>query len=124
MSRPGIRNHEMEAGIASLNIPNARLTTSDSVVDLLVAVCLALAQVRGKYVFGPVRTKKTPEVDFESSLSPAKSASTKSDSSRSSGDPQFSLSGHSGSSSASNRLVYTGVYHRFVTIFVSYWTEH
>jgi hypothetical protein len=85
MSRPRTRVHRMEAGIASLNTPNARLTTSDSVVDLLVAVCLELAQVRGKYVFGPVGTRKFPEVDFVSSLSPAKSASTKSDNSRFSG---------------------------------------
>ena len=56
MSRPRIRDHKMEAGIASLNTPNARLTTSDSVVDLLVAVCLELDQGSGKYVFGPVRT--------------------------------------------------------------------
>ena len=67
----------MDAGIASLKTPCARLTTSDSVVDRLVEVCLVLDHVSGKYVLGPVRTRKFPEVDLESYLSPAKSASTK-----------------------------------------------
>ena len=90
ISRPKTRLHKIEAGIDSLKTPNARLTTSDSVVDLLVAVCLALDQVSGKYVFGPVRTRKFPEVDFVSSLSPAKSASTNNDNSRfSGGSPIF-----------------------------------
>ncbi len=67
--------------MASEKMPFARLTTSDSVVDRLVAVCLLLDQVRGKKVLGPVRARKHPDVDLASSLSPAKSASTYSDSS-------------------------------------------
>ena len=64
-------DHRIEAGMASLNTPFARLITSDSVVDLLVEVCSVLDHVRGKYVLGPVSTTKFPDVDLVSSLSPA-----------------------------------------------------
>ena len=43
-----INDHRIEAGMASLNTPFARLTTSDSVVDRLVEVCFVLDHVEGK----------------------------------------------------------------------------
>ena len=75
MGLPRIRDHRIDAGIPSENTPFARLTISDSVVDRLVHVCFWQYQLNGKYVLGPVRTRKHPDVDLVSSLSPAKSAS-------------------------------------------------
>eukprot|EP00973_Karenia_brevis_P047451 6587911-Karenia_brevis.AAC.1 len=50
---------------------------SDSVVDLLVDVCLLQSHAKGKKVLGPAKARKPPDVDRTSELSPAKSASVK-----------------------------------------------
>ena len=49
---------------------NVSETTSASVVDLDTDVCRLLSHAKGKWVFGPLRTRKPPDVDF-ASLSPA-----------------------------------------------------
>ena len=54
-------------------------------VDLEVDVCRLLIHASGKKELGPVKAKEPPEVERAVDLSPAKSASTKSLSSRSSG---------------------------------------
>ena len=72
---PRARSQNIVIGSASAKTPLARLMTSDSVVDRLEEVCFTLHHDKGKYVFGPTRTRKFPEVDRALSESPAKSAS-------------------------------------------------
>ena len=63
----------------------AKLTTSDSVVDREVDVCLFEIHASGKNVLGPFSVRNPPEVDLTSPESPPKSASTYSSSLRSLG---------------------------------------
>ena len=58
-------------------VRTARLaeTISASTVECATEVCFWAFAARGKNEFGPTRARKTPEVDLNSGLSPAKSAS-------------------------------------------------
>ena len=77
-------SHNCKDGIPSWYKEYARDMTSLSVVDLEVEVCRLDTQAKGKNDVGPRSTRNPPEVDLAFSLSPAKSASTYSWSSRSS----------------------------------------
>ena len=56
---------------------------------LLVVVCLLWIHIDGNHELGPTITRKPPDVDFVSSRSPARSASTNNHNSKSSGLSQI-----------------------------------
>ena len=70
-----IRSHKSRAGIPSDLNPASKEMISDSVELCETEVCFLNIQLVGTNVWLPKRQKITPEVDFESSRSPAKSES-------------------------------------------------
>ena len=71
------KSHNMSEGIPSIRRDDSRAIISASVDEWDTAPCFLQSQVIGTQVLGPTNTMIAPEVDFESSKSPAKLASTK-----------------------------------------------
>ena len=63
--------HTDNTGGPSLEIPVCAAANSASVVDVLTAVCRLLIALIGKFVFGPFKQQKTPDVDLLESEHPA-----------------------------------------------------
>ena len=73
-----IRSHKSSAGIPSIIKPASKEMISDSVELCETEVCLLHIQLIGRNVWLPKMHNVPPEVEFESSRSPAKSESWKS----------------------------------------------
>ena len=79
------RSQKIKAGKPSSLAPASKDMTSASVVECETAPCFLQNQLIGTKVLGPIRQRTQPEVDLESSKSPAKLASQKRDKEQSSG---------------------------------------
>ena len=71
-------SQRIRAGRPSNRVQASSAITSASVEECETAPCFLQTQVRGTNVRGPTNTRYAPDVDFESSMSPAKLASEKS----------------------------------------------
>ena len=86
-----ISSHSMSAGRPSILTSASKEITSDSEEECETAPCFLHIHPIGTKVQGPIRTRKPPEVDLLSLMSPAKLASTNSTSEQSRGQSPTKL---------------------------------